>query len=268
MRINKELKSLIGFLLISNWAMAGDMTMLYMEDFEDFEKNPTFELNVDTLGSTSTGYNRWVVNSDYNGGTGTFNCDSPFLFNYSVGNFPMQPPGISNGPFSNYLHTIRLDALSDDVLSASYFAASDPDNGICGDRPAERYFANMNMDVSTSGQQNVTLSFWWRNIGGTTPPPLNLPNAFGEIYYSLDSGVRWTQIDMPIDEYLDQEDWRQEVISLPEWNNQPRLRFGIRFTNAIANNASDTGFGFDEMSITAEPQPDLIFADSFEAMAQ
>jgi len=264
MRINKELKSIIGFMLVSNWAMAGNLTMLYMEDFEDFENNPTFDLNLQNLNSTSTGYNRWIVNGEYDGGTGTFNCDSPFLFNYTVGDFPMQPGGIPNGPFSNYLHTIRLDALGDDVLSASYFAATDPDNGICGNRPDERYFAAMNMDVSTEGLSNVTLSFWWLNEGGFSPPPLNLNTAFGQIFYSTDSGNRWTLIDIPIEQYHGQDIWTQQTVSLPEWRDLPRLRFGIRFTNTVAGVASDKGFGFDEMSITAEPIPDLIFADSFD----
>lgn len=258
MRINKELKLIIALLLVSSSVIAGGMTLLYVEDFEDFENNPTFDLNINTLGSTALGYNKWVVNSDYLGGTGSFNCDTPFLYNYTVGAFPMQPNGITNAPFSNYLHTVSNVAEDDNVLSSSYLAASQPPNCTL---PSERYFAAMNMDISTINQQNVTLSFWWRNIGGEANN--NLDNAFGQIYYSYNSGSHWQLLTTPQTQYLGQSDWIQEVISLPEWSNRPRLRFGVRFTNAVATAASDTGFGFDEISISGEFS-DLIFENGFE----
>jgi len=209
---------------------------------EDFEVQPTstFAVNTSDLGGTAgtVGDNQWIINNEYAGGSGTLICLG-FPFSFSVPNTPTQPAAIPGNPTSHYLHTTASAAVANGVSNATYI----PADGTCV--LAASHFARMTGDVSTLGMNNVALDFWWI-LGGTN-------SSYGEVYYSLDSGANWTQITTPFASYLDQPAWTQTVLSMPEWDNQPALRFAFRFVNNVSATATDPGFGIDEVRIVADP---------------
>lgn len=208
-------------------------TLLFSENFET--GNSTFTLNSTDVSSTSTGYNSWTVNNLYSGGSGSVTCLG-FPFTFTIPNTPSQPAAIAGSPNSYYLHTISDAAIASGIYNCCFLAA----DGICNS--AERYFARMTNDISTTGYDTVTLSFWWICEGGN--------NSFGEIYYSLNSGSTWTKITTPISNYFNQGNWSPQNITLSAFANQATLRFGFRFVNQVATAANDPGFGIDEVKIT------------------
>ncbi|MBL7928218.1 MAG: PKD domain-containing protein [Bacteroidia bacterium] len=222
---------LLSLMLIST--LVNGQTVLFSENFET--GNSTFTLNTTDVNSTSSGYNSWTVNNAYSGGSGSVTCLG-FPFTFTIPNTPSQPAGITGNPNSYYLHTVSDAAIASGVSNCCFLAA----DGICNS--AERYFAAMTNDISTSGYDTVTLSFWWICEGGN--------NSFGEVYYSLNSGSAWTKITNPISNYNNNGSWAQQNITLPSFANQTTLRFGFRFVNQVATAANDPGFGIDEIKVT------------------
>ena len=226
---------------------------LFHESFSDGAATTTFALNSGDLGGTvgTGGDNHWVINNSYAGGSGTLVCLG-FPFSFTVSGTPAQPAAIPGSPESSYLHTAASAAIANGINNASYI----PADGTCV-APAA-HFAKMTGDVSTLGMNNVALDFWWILGGSNT--------SYGEVYYSLDSGANWTQVTNPVASYFNQIAWIQTVLAMPEWENQPALRFGFRFVNALSTTASDPGFGIDEVRILADPANDLPIAvdDAFE----
>jgi PKD repeat protein len=205
--------------------------------FTDFNSIPSgFTLNTSDVSSVASGANYWIENNSYNGGNGSVTCLG-FPFTFIVPTTPSQPPSITGSPNSNYLH-ILSDAAQSSGLSNCCFIAAD---GLCTN--PENYFSRMSADVSTTGYDTVTISFWWLCEGGN--------NSFGELYYSTNGGVSWTQNTSQL-KYNNSGSWSLKTISDPAWANQATLRFGFRFVNQVATAASDPGFGIDEVLVTGK----------------
>lgn len=212
---------------------AQGQSSLFLENFES--GGGTFNLNTSTLGGQVglNGDNAWVINNAYTGGSGTSSC---FGFGFSLGNTPDQPAGISASPNSNYLHILSDDGTNNGILNANYVAA---DGSFCFF--AQSHFVEMNSDINTTGYTNVTLDFWWMCFGDV--------NAYGQLYYSTNSGGSWTQVTNPINSYYGVSTWTNQVISDPAWDNQPNLRFAYRFVNNTATAGGDPSFSIDDVEV-------------------
>ncbi len=210
---------------------------------EDFETTPVFTLNTTDVGS-APGANTWLINDDYAGGNGDVDC-SGFTVTFTVPSTPGQPGGItpSNG---HYLHTASTEAVADGITCCSFAAA----DGFCTN--PGNHFARMSTDISTLGQTDVTLSFWWLCNGGN--------QNYGEVYYSTNGGGTWNLITTPIGQYRNQPNWTQQSITLPAFDNQATLRFGYRFVNGTSLlGGQDPGFGIDNLEVTsAGAQPHAV----------
>ncbi|HNU57889.1 MAG TPA: hypothetical protein PKN30_14965, partial [Flavobacteriales bacterium] len=171
---------------------------------EGFDGTSAFTLNTTDVSSTATGANTWLINDVYVGGSGEIECFG-FPFGFTVPTTAGQPAGISdaNGP---YLHITSEAAIASGVQNCCFAAA----DGLCTE--AANHFAAMNTDVSTVGQGEVSLSFWWL-CGGSN-------NNYGEVYYSTDGGNAWSAITTPIAQYRDQNAWVQQTITLPAFAEQ------------------------------------------------
>lgn len=201
---------------------------------EDFEDAPQFSLNTSDAGSLPSANNIWTVNNAYAGGSAESTCIIPVTFD--VPSTPAQPLGLdpSNG---NYLHTLSTLAQGGGILCCCFAAA----DGLCTD--PDNIFAAMSTDVSTVGQPDVSLKFWWICAGGT--------QNYGEVWYSTNSGSSWTQCTAPITQYRNQSNWAEQTVNIPAFGDQSTLRVGFRFHNGTAFSASDPGFGVDNVRIVA-----------------
>ncbi len=225
-------KFLLSFLVLAGSAPC--QSVLFQEDFDG--SVPAFTLNTMDQVSAIGGANTWLVNEVYAGGDGTADClgfELPFTIPATAG----QPVGLP-GANGNYLHTASTAAVTSGILNCSFGAA----DGFCTD--PGNHFARMSTDVSTTGQSNVSFSFWWLCQGGTA--------NYGEVYYSTDGGTQWTLITTPIAQYRNQPAWIEQTISLPAFGGQPTLRFGFRFVNGTSLfGAADPGFGVDAIRISS-----------------
>ncbi len=222
-------------LFFSRCLIGHSQSTLYFEAFDNGVM--TFDLNSADMGSVGTaGANKFVINDNYAGGSGTTTCIFPVSFNVPA--TASQPAGISGSPASNYLHTLSNIAENASIYNCCFLAA----DGICSN--AENYFSKMNTDISTIGYTGVSLAFWWICQGGN--------NSYGEVYYSLDGGNSWNLLGSPVAQYRNQSNWAQVTVSNALFDNQAALRFGFRFVNQLAglSIASDPGFGIDDIRIT------------------
>lgn len=207
---------------------------LFTENFE--VPSSVFNLNTADVSSTTSGYNQWIINNEYAGGTGSVTCFGiPFTF--TVPATPTQPAGIFNAPTSTYLHIRSNEAFNSGINNCCFQTA----DGLCF--MVENYFAAMNTDINTSAYDSVTMNFWWLCSGSN--------NNYGEIYYSTDAGVNWTKASVPFSKYNNQGTWTNIDVTLPAFAHQPTLRFGFRFVNNTSMNATDPAFGIDDIRITA-----------------
>ena len=169
--------------------------------FEDgFDGTPAFTLNTTDVSSTAGGANTWLINDAYTGGSGEIVCLG-FPFGFTVPTTAGQPAGISDANGS-YMHITSEAAIASGVQNCCFAAA----DGFCTE--AANHFAAMSTDVSTVGQGEVSLSFWWLCGGGN--------NNYGEVYYSTNGGNSWSAITTPIAQYRDQSAWVQQTIADPE----------------------------------------------------
>lgn len=223
-------------LVVTGFTLQAQSTALYSENFNG--ASHTFSLNTADVMSTTNGANDWVVNNAYTGGAGTVICLG-FPFSLTIANTPNQPGGINGNPNSNYLHILADDGVSNGIFNANYR----PADGLCVF--PENYFASMTNDISTTGNINVELSFYWICGGavGTT---------YGEVYYSTNSGTSWTLLTSPVSQYLNQPTWTQQTITDPAFENQSTLRFGFRFVSLTASTGAEPSFSIDEVVITGQ----------------
>jgi len=227
-------KTLLLFVSAITLGSAFGQTTLFSEDFE--VGPPQFLLNTTYLGGVAgqTGDNYWVINDEYTGGTGAVSfCAIALGQPFTVGDTPAQPGGITNAN-GNYLHMLSNEANADGILSASYSLS---DNTVCIFEAS--HFVGMTADISTTGESNVTLEFWWLNNSNAAAP--------GELYYSVDGGSSWTQKTTTV--YNGQSTWIQESLTDAAWDNQGTLRFGFRFNNMQATAASSPSFAIDDIQI-------------------
>jgi len=202
---------------------------------ENFQAAPwPFTLNSTAAGSTASGYNHWVVNSQYAGGPGSGTvCGIPVTF--TVPATATQPGGIAGAPNSAYLHTVSDLSIANGISNCCFLAA----DGFC--HFDENYFAAMNTDLNTTAYDTVSVSFWWLCAGGN--------NSYGELYYSTDGGASWTKQGGTA-KYNNTSSWTHKTVTDPAFAQQAQLRFGFRFVNAAALSASDPGFGIDDIAVT------------------
>ena len=214
-------------------------TQLFFEDFES--GGSSFDLNTSVLGGEvgTAGDNMWVINNVYTGGSGmTVTCFAGS--NFTVGNTDAQPTGISSTG-GNYLHILSDEAAANNIDNSNY----SPADAVTCFFP-ENYSAVMNTDVSTVGMVNTTLNFWWLNQGSQ--------DGVGEVYYSLDQGMTWTQLTQPMQDYWNQSTWTQQSVHIPQWDDQPNLRFAFVFANNQDTGlaGTDPAFSLDDVEVTAE----------------
>lgn len=203
---------------------------------EGFEGTPAFTLNTTDANSVANVSNTWLINSVFAGGDGVADCFGLPL-DFSIPATAAQPAGITT-PNGNYLHTASLVAVANGISCCSFGAG----DGFCTD--PDDVFARMSTDVSTLGQSDVSLKFWWLCQGGN--------QNYGEVWFSINGGTSWLQVTSPISQYRNQSNWVEQTVSIPEFGNQATLRFGFRFHNGTAIfGAADPGFGIDDVRIIA-----------------
>ena len=205
-------------------------TTIYSENFNG--ASHSFSLNTPDVSSAATGYNPWLVNNSYTGGSGSLMClGFPFAFN--VGNTTAQPAGITGSPNSNYMHISSQEAINNGITCASYQSS----DGLCF--LDENYFSAMTNNMSTTGFNNVSFNFWWMCGGaaGTT---------YGEVYYSTDGGTTWILTTSP-SQYLNSPTWQQASLTDAAFDNQASIKFGFRFVNITATTGADPGFCIDDI---------------------
>jgi hypothetical protein len=235
MRINYKL--LLGLVFSALNYNSFAQTTIYSEDFN--AGSGTMVLNSTDQSSTATGFNLWIVNNVYAGGSVTINCLG-FPFTAAVGNTDPQPAGITS-PNGGYMHILSTDAQTGGVNNANFR----PADGLCAFD--ENYFSKT-ATISTLGYTGVSFSFWWLCAGGTA--------SYGEVYYSTDGGSSWTQSTSTA-QYTGQSTWIQETITNAAFDNQTSIMFGFRFVNGTASAASDPAFGIDDIKVTGAPATEI-----------
>ncbi|MBK6640625.1 MAG: T9SS type A sorting domain-containing protein [Bacteroidetes bacterium] len=207
---------------------------LYHEDFET--GGTSFTLNTADMSSSAgtTGYNEWVINDAYDGGTGQLVClGIPTTF--TVPNTQLQPVGTTGGSSTFYMHITSDAATAAGIYNCSDLAA----NGLCGN--AEFNFTAMNQDINVAGYDSVTTTFIWLCDGSQ--------NIYGELYYSTDSGISWTLATGGTAQYRNQPTWANKAVTMPIAPGTTTFRIGFRFVNQVSLTANDPGFGIDEIHI-------------------
>jgi len=232
--MKKNYKNILGALFFSAFGIQAEaQSVLYSQNFNSGAG--TFVLNSTDQSSTSSGFNTWIVNNSYTGGSVTINCMG-FPFSATINNTPAQPAGITS-PGGNYLHILSTDAQTSGVTNANYR----PADGFC--TSAENYFSKTPV-FSTAGYTNVSLSFWWLCMGSA--------NAYGELFYSTNGGSTWTQITPP-SQFANQSTWLQSTFTNPAFDNQASLQFGFRFVNTVATAGADPSFSIDDINVSGTP---------------
>jgi hypothetical protein len=223
---------LLFFILLSTLSsLAFSQTVLYSENFNS--EFGSFFVNTPDVNSTLGGYNQWLVNSVYAGGSFVESCVG---FDVSIPNTSNQPAAITGSPQSGYMHISSTDAVNSGVSCTSFQAS---DGGLLCNLD-ENYFAKMSQDVSTLGQTGVSFSFYWLCSGSVS--------NYGEVYYSLNGGLTWS---LQTGSYYNSPNWTLATLTNPQWDNQPQIRFGFRFVNQQSFSAADPAFAVDELRITA-----------------
>ncbi|MEL6132917.1 MAG: T9SS type A sorting domain-containing protein [Bacteroidota bacterium] len=239
---------LSSLLLLSIGSFA--QSTLFIEDFEDSTYAFTLNTQGGALnGSGPAGYNGWVVNDQYAGGSETLiECLLNLPLPYGVPATAPQPMNIMGAPASQYMHIVSDTALADGIPNANFLAA----DGFC--YQAERNVTEMDMGINTNGFDSVEVSFYWICGIGTGTTGLS---TFGEVYYSIDGGFIWNLLAGG-STFSNQPTWTQSIFSLPVFAGQGDLRFAFRFVNGLVTSASDPGFGIDQLEVTGFSQVSLV----------
>jgi hypothetical protein len=223
------MKKLFTLWVCSTLISAQAQTIIYSENFEGTN---TFTLNSADQSSTGGGYNKWIINNAYNGGTFSDPC---FGSPTPIATTPSQPLGITNAPNSFYMHIVNTDAELQGVINAN-FLASDGNILCVGD---QNYFSKTTSAINTTGQTGVSFSFYWLCAGSSA--------SYGELYYSTDGGTNWF---LQLGNLQNQSSWVQATQTNAIWDNQANLKFGFRFVNGTSFSASDPPFCVDEIVVS------------------
>ncbi|MEZ5013000.1 MAG: gliding motility-associated C-terminal domain-containing protein [Chitinophagales bacterium] len=201
---------LIGISIISS--VQAQTFELFTEDFN----TPTASFLLNTPGpGTGTGTNQWVINNSYTGGFGYPNTTTQDI---TAGGT------IGGAPTSTYLHVYDLEGAPA-VTCASYDPTDPSDN-----------FAEMAYGFCTLGLVDIEFTFFYLCEGS--------PGAYGQVYYSADGGP-WTACGEAL--YNDQNIWKYEVITQPEFEDVADLRFGFRWINDGGGGSSEMSFAIDDI---------------------
>jgi hypothetical protein len=231
----KKTLLLYGALALLSNASIGQTT-IFLEDFEGGTND--FTLNSTMMSSTNSGYNEWVVNDIYTGGSGSITCFTTTV-PYTIPVTAPQPAGISsqNGKYAHI--------LSDDLVTAGiYNAGFRPADGVC--TQTENYFMVMTNPINTSAFTGVNIDFWWLANGGA--------DNYGELYYSVDGGSTWTQETTTMT-YTGEVLWANETITNAAWDSQASLMFGFRFVNGVPGGTPSyfPSFSIDDFEVIGTP---------------
>jgi gliding motility-associated-like protein len=211
-------KSILLFAAMFFWSLsmlnAQTSILVYSENFQNGA--PGTLLNTAGVG-TNSGANMWVINNTYNG--------APLYPNTPDQN-QVSGGTISFAPTSLYLH---IYDQSSGITNCNYNPT------VASDR-----FVQLTNGFCTLGMQNVKFTFFYICQGS--------PTAYGEIYYSVDSGP-WISTGT---QYSNQSIWQYEIIQNPAFNNKVNLRFGIRWVNNSGSLPGLMSFGIDDIFITGE----------------
>jgi hypothetical protein len=233
----RKIFTLLAFLSINIFGSQAQ-TIIYSENFNG--GSSTFSLNTADEGGGGNS-NAWTWNQDYLGGVFTVDCGG-FPLPANVADTPDQPAGIIASPQSKYIHITSVAGLAAGVDNCHFLAA----DGFCNF--SESYFAAMTNSISTVGQTNVSLSFWWLCAGLAG-------NSYGEVYYSTNNGTSWNPIPSAPPEFSETPNWTQQIITDPVLDNQPTLKIGFRFeTLQSFAAAQDPAFGIDDIQIYSSSQ--------------
>ncbi|MDQ3051933.1 MAG: PKD domain-containing protein [Bacteroidota bacterium] len=246
---------LLSLVLVTGSLMAQNADTLLYERFETGGSSFTINSADENGVSAAIGYNQWIINNEYTGGSGQLIC-SGFPTTFTVPNTPSQPAGITGGASTQYMHIISDAGQAAGILNCSFLAA----NGLCGNN--EYNFSRMSLDVTTTGYDSVTVSFLWLCEGAAT--------VYGELYYSTNGGTSWTEVT-PSTQYSGQPVWTTQTVSSAAFAGHATIRFGFRFVNEVTFNAGDPGFAIDEFLITASnavPAPVAAFSVSDSAFCE
>lgn len=162
------------------------------------------------------GDNAWSVDNNYTG------------FSPWVADTPPQPGAITNSPNSIYLH-IRNGAAcgSLGICNASFDTGSTSDQS-----------ATMTNNLNTTGQTNITISFYYLCAGQSGL-------SYGNLEYSINNGAAWLPVGS---DYVNIGAWTLSTVTMPEWSNQATLKFRFRWRNGAGGN--DPAFAVDQILIT------------------
>lgn len=195
----------------------GQQFILYTEGFET--GGGSMALNASGPSSNS-GNNKWIVNANY-----------PGLPTYA-NTLPQDSvvSGTINGaPYSGYMH-IHDEAtrLGGGVSNANYDGTNPSDN-----------FAYTSAGFCTLGLTDVIFTFFYLNEGS--------PTAYGEVYYSIDSGP-WINSGTT---YNNQHRWKYETLTNPAWANKTNIRIGFRWQNDAASSTMNSSWAIDDILAVA-----------------
>ncbi len=216
---------------------------LFYENFEGATSG--FTLNTSDMLSSPTLDSRWVINNSYDGGPGSAPCGGFMTANFDPVNTPDQNAGVTGNVRSKYMHINSKLAESGGRTNCMYIDPN-PFFGLC--IQAGNAFSKMTTPISTSGFENVNLSFYWLCLTNS--------KSFGEVYYSTDNGTTWKIISAPRAKYFNEANWTSQTLTNPAWDNQATLQFGFRFVNqfhGMSDSIIDPAFGLDEIKVTATP---------------
>jgi PKD repeat protein len=211
-------------------------SILYSENFNGGSN--AFMLNTTDTGSINTGSNKWLINGTFAGGNTGYVCfgNATILL---IPSTPQEPSGITGSPASKYLHICSNVAANAGVSNCNLIPG---DNGQCV--PLEKYFSQMDSDISTLSDTGVRINFWYVALGSAT--------TYGLVHYSTDGGITWTALPT---HYYGQSGWTQASIASPAFDNQAHLRFAFQFYNdanfSFATNPNEDPFAIDDISVTA-----------------
>jgi hypothetical protein len=203
--------------VVSSLHVSAQQFILYTEGFETGGGSITLNSSGP---SSNTGNNKWIVNQNYVG--------TPTYVN-TLPEDSVVSGTINGAPNSAYLH-IHDEAtrLGGGVSNANYAAANPSDN-----------FAYTSAGFCTLGLNDVIFTFFYLCEGQS--------GAFGEVYYSIDSGP-WINSGTV---YNNQHRWKYETITNPAWANKTNVRIGFRWQNDAASPTTNSSWAIDDILAVA-----------------
>ncbi|MEI8204526.1 MAG: hypothetical protein WCH34_16005, partial [Bacteroidota bacterium] len=109
-------------------------------------------------------------------------------------------------------------------------------------------YTTMIQTINTIGFDSVTVSFQWLCAGNA--------NSYGFFQYSIDGGINFTSIPIPVDHFYNQTTWTTYTLhsgQLPALLNQSLLKFRFGFING--NSGSNPAFAIDNFIVKGFASP-------------